>query len=331
MSGTSTDQEKTPMRATIIAKRRYLAGVVLCLTATSALAQVGPLPNAGGSGGRAGGSAPAPVLGADGQPLVESPMPLTEAQKLAASLPPPQMGFGGEGNPLPADTPMPGSDPRDLQGTWFHNQPLGFRIQNDMYGRPLPYTMAGAKVLERRVIALNQGKPVSNASALCRPPGPQWQHDLNMPFQIFQSKDWIEFVFLEYHGRWQIVMNPAAAPKPAQKQYMGYSVGHWEGNTLVVETTDFRQGMHLDVDGTPFSRNGKMIHRIRKVDNGDRRPFMEVETTFIDPLYYTHPWTVVRTWGWKPSHAAFREYNCEEQVGDPNVGPDEGLVKEPAD
>ena len=104
-----------------------------------------------------------------------------------------------------------------------------------------------------------------------------------MPFQIFQSKDWIEFVFEEYHGRWQVILDPSKAPRPAQKNYMGYSVGHWNGDTLVVESSDFRQALWLDVDGTPLSANGKLIQRIRKVDNGDHAPFLEIITTIVDP------------------------------------------------
>jgi hypothetical protein len=327
---------RTELAFTSGLKALALAGAaVLSLTAGEAFAQApragGPPPGAFGPGGRGGGPPPgAPNDGFDPL-LISRGAPPTAAQQLVAKLPPPQSdGAGKRVVVLEPDSPMPASDPRDLNGTWFHNQGLEFRMQKDMFGHPLPYTDAGAKVLERRVISLNEGKPFSNASAICRPPGQQWQHDLNMPWQIFQSKDWIELVFEEYHGRWQVVMNPAAHPKPAEKQYMGYSVGRWDGNTLVVETTDLKQGVYLDVDGTPLSRNGKLISRIRKVDNGDRQPYLEIVTTVIDPLYYTQPWSNVRIFSWQPK-AVFREYDCEEQVGDPAGGPDGGLVHEPAD
>jgi hypothetical protein len=111
---------------------------------------------------------------------------------------------------------------------------------------------------------------------------------------------------------------------------MGYSTGHWDGNTLVVETTNMKQGLYLDVDGTPLSANGKLITRIRKIDDGQRRPFLEMETTIVDPTYYDEPWSVVRRFGWNPS-SSFREYNCEEQIGDPAGGVNAGLVPEPQD
>ena len=256
---------------------------------------------------------------------------MSPAQKLVSELQAPMGGGQIPIPPLAPGAPMPAADPRDLQGTWIHNQGLQFRIQRDMYDAALPYTMEGAKVLARRVNSLKNGAPFINASATCRPPGPQWQRDLNMPFQIFHSKDWIEFVFEEYHGRWQVILDQSKAPRPAQKSYMGYSTAHWNGDTLVVESRDFKQALWLDVDGTPLSASGKLVQRIRKVDNGDHAPFLEIITTIVDPTYYTRPWSVVRTFGWHPGLTVFGEYNCEEQIGDPSVSADAGLLPEPQD
>jgi hypothetical protein len=281
----------------------------------------------------AGAQAPpdGPPPGALAQLGPPPPPPLSPAEKLVSELPAPMPGGHIPIPPLAPGSPMPSADPHDLQGTWIHSQGLEFRIQQDMYGVILPYNMNGARVLARRVNSLKNGAPYINASARCRPPGQQWQRDLNMPFQIFQSRDWIEFVFEEYHGRWQVILDPAQAPRPAQKNYMGYSTAQWNGDTLVVESSDFRQALWLDVDGTPLSANGKLVQRIRKVDNGDHLPFIEIITTVVDPAYYTRPWSVARTFGWQPGLTVFNEYNCEEQIGDPTVSSDAGLVPEPLD
>ena len=316
------------------------AAVTLALTAGGAGAQIPPggaPPGASDSGGPPAGAPQAPTGQGAGAPNAAGRAfgpprpPLSPVEKLVTELPPPQGGGGPPLQTLAADAPMPSADPHDLRGTWIHDQPLAFRMQRDMYGVLVPYNMDGAKVLERRVMSLKNGAPYTNASAICRPPGPQWQHDLNMPFQIFQSPDVIEFVFEEYHGRWYVIMDPAKAPPPRQKEYMGYSVGHWDGSTLVVESSNFKQALWMDVDGTPVSANGKLIQRIRKIDNGDHAPFLEIETTVVDPTYYTRPWTVVRTFAWRPVLTAFNEYNCEEQIGDPTVDADAGLVPEPKD
>jgi len=285
----------------------------------------GGLPPGGPPGGPPPGAPSGPSLG------LPPPPPPTPVEILVTGLPAPMPGALIPVPPLAPDAPMPAAAPGDIQGTWYHNQALEFRMQRDMYGNLAPYNMTGAKVLARRVNSLKDGTPFINASAKCRPPGPQWQRDLNMPFQIFQSKDWIEFVFEEYHARWHVILDPSKAPRPAQKEYMGYSVGHWSGDTLVVESNDFRQALWLDVDGTPLSANGKLVQRIRKVDNGDHAPFLELITTIVDPTYYTRPWSVVRTFGWQPASTLFREYNCEEQIGDPSVNADAGLLEEPRD
>lgn len=298
-----------------ISRTGLLAALALAGSAAVAQGPGGPPPGPGGHGA--------------GPPMVE--IPLTEGQKLVKDLPAAMPGVLIPVPPVPADAPMPAKDPHDLQGTWYHNQPLEMRMQKDMYGMLAPYNVAGAKVLGRRVKATAAGNPYVNASAKCRPAGPQWQRDLNMPFSIFQTKDTVEFVFEEYHGRWMIALDPAAHPAPAEKQYMGRSVGHWDGSTLVVETSDFRQPIWLDVDGTPLSANGKIIHRIRKVDQGDGKPYLAIESTFVDPAYYDKPWSVVRSFGWQPNLALFKEYNCEEQIGDPSGTPDAGLVPEPKD
>jgi hypothetical protein len=314
-------------------RRHALAAVtVLGLAIQPALLFAQPGPPPGAPSGPPPSGIPLPPGATSGPPpgVLLGPV-LTPAQKIVADLPPPGPGALPPRPPLPADAVMPSSDPRDLQGTWVNNLPLQFRSQNDMYGAPAPYTMEGAKVIARRVKSLKDGKPFTNASAICRPPGPQWQRDLNFPFLIVQAKDHIEFLFEEYHGRWIISLDPNGANLPSQKQYMGRSIGHWDGGTLVVESSDFKQAIWLDVDGTPLSAKGKLIQRIRKVDVDGQVPFLEVVTTIIDPTYYTNPWSIVRTFGWVPHQAVFAEYNCEEQVGDPNVPVDGGLLPEPLD
>lgn len=310
-------------------------------TAAAAQAPAGaPPPGAGPMSGPppgfpAGGP---PMGGMEGGPPGPPGPPLTPAQQLALSLPPPSMIEGLTGPPPkmffpphPEGVEMPSADPRDLQGTWHHNQPLEFRMLRDMYGNVAPYTMDGAQVLARRVQSLQSGTPYINASTSCRPVGPQWQMDLNFPFQIFQTENSVEFVFLEYHGRWQIALTPDAAPSTATREYMGRSVGHWDGGTLVIETTGFKQALWLDVDGTPLSADGKLVHRIRKVNNNDRLPYLEVITTISDPKYYERPWSVVRTFAWQPGLALFDEYNCELQTGAPGASADSGLIPEPQD
>ena len=228
--------------------------------------------------------------------------------------------------PLAANAPKAPADPRNLEGTWNHDQMLVFRNNVDMYGEPLPYNPRGRRLMDRRVKATYVDQlPVSNASAECLPPGQPWQMDLNFPFQIYQDKDVVSLLFQEYHGAWHIRMN-GQHRKDTKREYFGDSIGHWDGDTLVVDTTNYRRSLWLDVDGTPASVNAHLSFRIRKVELGGTK--LEVVVTVDDPWYYTKPWSMVRVYAWRPDMANFAEYNCENQVGAKGGVSQYGLVPE---
>ena len=123
----------------------------------------------------------------------------------------------------------------------------------------------------------------------------------------------------------QIVIDPAKAPPPG---YMGQSMGHWDGDTLVVETTGFKEGLWLDIDGTPASKNAKLTQRIRKVKSDHW--YLDVQYTLDDPTYYTRPWSWARSFSWRPDMTLFRDFDCELQTG-AKGGLTPGLVPEPKD
>jgi hypothetical protein len=228
--------------------------------------------------------------------------------------------------PLPADAPQPSPDPHNFEGTWYHEDSLVQYMARDMFGNPVPFTPEGRKVTQRRVDSITNGTPYINASAYCIPPGQPWQMDLNMPFHVFQSKDWMELQFEEFHGLITISFDPAKAP-PAG--YMGRSVAHWDGDTLVVETSGFKEDMYLTTRGSSMSKNSKITQRIRKVKTGDKW-YLEMIYTLDDPTYYTQPWSFARRYAWHPDMTLFKEYNCELHTG-AKGGVDPSLVPEPTD
>jgi len=70
--------------------------------------------------------------------------------------------------------------------------------------------------------------------------------------------------------------------------WYGYSIGHWDGDTLVVETAGFRDDVWLDVNGSPLTNAAKMTEKFRRPTYGK----LEVEVTIDDPSAYTKPFTV---------------------------------------
>lgn len=231
--------------------------------------------------------------------------------------------------PLPAlaqGVRQPSDDPRNFSGSWYGEQYLAaFEIVRDKYGEKLPFTALGRKVMDLRLLANDKRQPYMTPAFLCRPSGPDWDL-IRIPTRFFQSKDRVDIFSSADRMQWTIVLDPALLPLAGEKSYMGRSVGRWEGDTLVVENTDFKSRRWLSFRGTPVSSAGKLTYRIRKIHDGDRW-YLEIVTQVEDPAYYTRPWQFVRSFSWRPDFAVVGEYNCEEQVG----GNDSGSVPEPED
>jgi hypothetical protein len=104
------------------------------------------------------------------------------------------------------------------------------------------------------------------------------------------------FQFEANSGLWQIYMDGRKLPPQGEPQawWYGYSVGHWEGDDLVVESNNLRGAEDspfdgwLDVNGSPFSNQATFVHRIRRPTLGH----LQIDLTLTDPKAYTHPWTV---------------------------------------
>jgi hypothetical protein len=89
----------------------------------------------------------------------------------------------------------------------------------------------------------------------------------------------------------QIHTDGRALPKDPQPSWMGYSVGKWEGDTLIVETIGFNEMGWLDIDGHPRSESTRIRETYHRRDFGH----MDLEVTIEDPKYYTRPFTVRTT------------------------------------
>jgi hypothetical protein len=72
--------------------------------------------------------------------------------------------------------------------------------------------------------------------------------------------------------------------------FEGYSIGHWEGDTLVVETVSLRGGVPIDRTGAALSDEAHVLERIRKVDDKT----LQSDITIEDPVAFTAPWKVTR-------------------------------------
>ena len=148
----------------------------------------------------------------------------------------------------------------------------------------LPLQPWAAELRASRVAANSKDNP--DAHSL--PIGLTQQHNHPQPRKIIQTPSVIVLLYEANGGVRQIFTDgrkgPADDPQP---WWYGYSVGRWESDTLVVETSGFRDGGWLDVNGAPLTDAARVTERFRRVSYGQ----LEIDVTVNDPKAYTKPWT----------------------------------------
>jgi len=203
-----------------------------------------------------------------------------------------------EGKPnLTAPAPKTADGKPDLSGIWdmeHESQPT--QLAGQYTGAPemgnmgssikegLPYTLWAAELMRARVTENRVNDPLSS----CLPLSVPRLHAFNAPKRIVQSPS-ILLLAYEYNAMYrQIMLDGRALPVDPNPSWLGYSTGKWEGDTLVVQTTGFRDGLWLDNSGNPLTDSGKITERFHRVNFGQ----LEIDVTVVDPKAYTKPWTV---------------------------------------
>jgi hypothetical protein len=148
----------------------------------------------------------------------------------------------------------------------------------------LPFQPWAAE-LHRQRVATNSKE---NPDAHCLPIGLMQLHTHGQPRKMIQTPGVIVILYEANAGIRQIFTDGRPQPKDVEPWWFGYSTGKWDGDTLVVETTNLRDLGWLDVEGSTITETGRILERFRRVDYGH----LEIEVTIDDPKAYTKPWTV---------------------------------------
>jgi len=173
--------------------------------------------------------------------------------------------------------------PPNLEGGW--------RIQYtpnlaDALGRQPPYTPYGAE----RWRTVDTSK---DPTGVCLPPGPSRVLTSPFPFLFVQRDDRIALLF-EYQTIWRVIyMDGRKHPDDIADypEFMGHSIGHWDGDTLVVDTVGINERSWLDTAGHEHSGKLHLTERFRKVSEDK----IEWTVTFDDPVFFSRPWSLART------------------------------------
>ena len=221
-----------------------------------------------------------------------------------------------DGKPdLRAPAPRTADGTPDLSGVWIiDNDPE----PNAAAGRPprvaggnagvgfkdgLPFRPWAAELAKRRAAEIGLNDP----DGLCLPQGPLQYHIDPQPLKIAQMPRQILIIYESNYGLRTIYMDGRALPAQGsvQPNWHGYSVGRWDGDTLVVESNNFHgvdpnnpgaAGLPdtylgagwLDHRGSPYTEAMKLTERIRRVNFGR----LDIELTVDDSKAYTRPFTV---------------------------------------
>ena len=152
-------------------------------------------------------------------------------------------------------------------------------------------------------------------TAHCLPMG--WTRQMNtpMPIEIMQEPNRIAILFEAWQTFKVIPTDGRDHPKNVDETWMGNSVGHWEGDTLVIDTIGFNDRTRLDTIGHPHTDQLHVIERLTRTDP----MHIGYEVTVIDPKAYKEPFTNKRIFTLKPTWELM-EYSCEENNKDATEG-----------
>jgi hypothetical protein len=225
------------------------------------------------------------------------------------------------GVPAGAQPRMPDGKP-DLSGLWDHpfvidmskdarNDNCGARVKGCSQKGPggeLPMTPWAADWLK------NFDPTNYDATGHCNPMGYTRSINAPVPTEIVQTPKKLAFLHESMFAFHVVYLDGRKHPTPdeaGETTCYGHSVGHWEGDTMVIDTVGPFFGSPkqlLDTRGHPMSDELHVVERFQRVD----ATHLSYEVTVEDPKAFTKPWKNVRTWVLMPPDEEILEYVCTE-------------------
>ena len=151
----------------------------------------------------------------------------------------------------------------------------------------LPYQPWARALMEQR----KGTDGADDNTAHCLPPGVPRMHALTWPRKYVQTPAELLILDESTNGFRQIFLDGRPLPDDPPPAWNGYSVGTWDGDTLVVHTNGLHDKVWLDRNGSPLTDAAKVTERFHRVNYGN----MQIQITVDDPKAYTKPWTAKMT------------------------------------
>jgi len=191
----------------------------------------------------------------------------------------------------------------DLSGFWINQYTPDL---SRVLGSQPPFTAAGAE----RWRTVDTSK---DPTGRCWPPGPTRAFTAPFPFLLVQHPTMIGLLF-EYFTIWRVIYMDGR-PHPADiadyPDFMGHSIGRWEGAVLVVDTVGIDERSWLDTAGHEHSGKLHVVERFEK-DGAN----IKWTATFDDPVFFTKPWSITRTFTAGKAADRIMPYTCTDNNKD---------------
>jgi len=247
--------------------------------------------------------------------VLSAPSASLSAQWLTIALP--ETPRTADGRPdLTAPAPRSDDGKQDLSGIWLrapgvsapteNRAGLPGRMEHFMpRGSQIPLRPEAAALYRQRSENLGKGRP----SERCLPHGIPDAMLYGGPMKIVQNRRLTLILFEEFNHFRQLFADGRTFPDDPQPAWFGYSIGRWDGDAFVVDSTGFNDQTWMDDSGLPHSDALRTTERFRRRDFGH----LDLQITFDDVKTFTMPWSVNLTFNLLPDTELI-ESICENEL-----------------
>ena len=210
---------------------------------------------------------------------------VTSASAQWINYPTPNLPRNSDGTPnLSASAPRLVDGKPDLSGFWRINGSRAYDLNTPADLQPDEIAPSSRELFRQRFDDYGRG---GRADTNCLPHGPAVMLHWNGPAKFIHTPGVLIVLYSDLTYR-QIFLDGRQLPKIEYPSWMGYSVGRWEGDTLVVETTGYTEQTWLDLGGHSHTEELRITERFQRLDWGR----MNMELTYSDPRIYKRAWSI---------------------------------------